>query len=191
MAGTCGVSRFEELLDQTRRPRVACLVLDDPASRAAIPATAQRPRRPRRPRSPCTRPARLIILRCGSVQSFLSVSSRMFAHSRADGRWRFSGLAFQSAERSASRSSARPRGSPAACGSASPAGSEPGNRGSVGSTLARVVVCLILAGGTFRVGGRDQAKLGVEDVDQVVEVPGAVAYPDASSNSWRPIASVP
>ena len=43
---------------------------------------------------PCTRPARFIIRRCGSVQSCLFVSSRMFAHSRADGRWRFSGLAF-------------------------------------------------------------------------------------------------
>ena len=58
---------------------------------------------------PCTRPARFIILRCGSVQSFFLVSSRMFAHSRADGRWRFSGLAFHDADRSASRSSARPR----------------------------------------------------------------------------------
>ena len=59
--------------------------------------------------SPCTRPARFIILRCGSVQSFFFVSNRMFAHSKADGRWRFSGLAFHDADRSASRSSARPR----------------------------------------------------------------------------------
>ena len=49
---------------------------------------------------------------------------------------------------------------------------------------------------SFRVGGRDQAKLGVEDVDQVVEVPGAVRHNrDASSNSWRdlicPLMSVP
>ena len=33
----------------------------------------------------------------------------MFAHSRADGRWRFSGLEFQSEESSASLSSALPR----------------------------------------------------------------------------------
>ena len=33
----------------------------------------------------------------------------MFAHSRTEGRWRFSGLASQIAARSASRSSARPR----------------------------------------------------------------------------------
>ena len=32
----------------------------------------------------------------------------------------------------------------------------------------------LVARGTFRVGGRDQAKLGVEDVDQVIEVPGTV-----------------
>ena len=33
----------------------------------------------------------------GSVQSRFLVSSRMFAHSNTEGRWRFSGLAFQSA----------------------------------------------------------------------------------------------
>jgi hypothetical protein len=59
--------------------------------------------------SPCTLPARLIILRCGSDQSFFYVSRRMFAHSKGDGKSRFWGLAFQREERSASRSSARPR----------------------------------------------------------------------------------
>ena len=48
------------------------------------------------PRIPCTRPARFIIQRCGSVQSLFLVNSRMFAHSNTDGKWRFSGLAFQS-----------------------------------------------------------------------------------------------
>ena len=46
---------------------------------------------------------------CGSVQSLRLVSNRIFAHSKTDGRCRFSGLASQSADRSASRSSARPR----------------------------------------------------------------------------------
>jgi hypothetical protein len=36
---------------------------------------------------------------------------------------------------------------------------------------------LILLGGTFRVGGRDQAKLRVEDVDQIIEVPGVLRIP--------------
>ena len=75
--------------------------------RTAIPARTPAVRRAkvRTPRTPCTRPARFIILRCGSVQSFFFVSSRMFAHSKADGRCRFSGLAFHDADRSASRSS--------------------------------------------------------------------------------------
>ncbi len=64
---------------------------------------------------------------------------------------------------------------PSACGSASHAGSEPDNRARAGS-IARSAVRLScpLTGGPFRVGRRDQAKLRVEDVDQVVEVPGAV-----------------
>ena len=117
--------------------------------------------------------ARCIIARWGSVQCRRSVSVRMPSHSRASAgagsrAWR------SRAARSASRSSARPAtrlpllaGQPVAQG------------------VDQVIVCelvvlparqgrLTLARGTFRVGGRDQAKLRVEDVDQVIEVPGAV-----------------
>jgi hypothetical protein len=39
-----------------------------------------------------------IILRCGSVQYGFLVSGRIFSTSHQAGRWRFSGLAFQSSE---------------------------------------------------------------------------------------------
>ena len=138
------------------------------------------PRRSRRPSMtvpvslrPCTRPARFIIRRCGSVQSFFLVSSRMFAHSRADGRWRFSGFAFQTPSVPPAAVPPVLAVFPAVCGSASPAGSGPGNRGLAGSIVRPVWSADSLVG-TFRVGGRDQAKLRVEDVDQFSEVAGAV-----------------
>ena len=78
---------------------------------------------------PCNRPARFIILRCGSVQSFFLVSSRMFAHSRADGSGGF--RAWRSRARSVPPAEVPPfpAASLAACGSANLAGSEPSNRG--------------------------------------------------------------
>ena len=128
---------------------------------------------------PCTRPARFIILRCGSVQSFFLVSSRMFAHSRADGRWRFSGLAVP--ERGAfGQPQFRPSSTrlPLLAGQPVPQGVDQVIVRELVVCARSAVVCLILrVDGTFRVGGRDQAKLRVEDVDQVVEVPGAVRIP--------------
>ena len=91
-----------ERLNQ-RRAADSSVTLDPAPGASRINAAAPRPLKA------CTRPARLIIFRCGSVHAAFLVSSRMFAHSSADGRCRFSGLAFQSAERSPSRSSARPR----------------------------------------------------------------------------------
>ena len=64
------------------RPADARSVLDSPRSRPQVIKETSRAASPSA-LSPCTRPARFIILRCGSVQSFFFVSSRMFAHSRA------------------------------------------------------------------------------------------------------------
>ena len=54
---------------------------------------------------------------------------------------------------------------------------------------------LTFARRAFRVGGRDQAKLGVQDVDQVVEVPGAVRITRCFEQLLRdlicPLMSVP
>ena len=133
--------------------------------RTAIPARTVPARRAkvRTLSDPCTRPARFIIRRCGSVQSFFFVSSRMFAHSRADGRWRFSGLAFH--ERRPFR---QPQFRPSSPGLPLLAG-QPVSQG-----VDQIIVCesvvlparcglLTFARGAFRVGGRDQPKLRVED----------------------------
>ena len=71
--------------------------------RTAIPARTPALRRAkvRTPATPCTRPARFIILRCGSVQFFFLVSTRMFAHSRS--RWQMAVLGLGVPERGAFR----------------------------------------------------------------------------------------
>ena len=48
-----------------------------------------------------------------------------------------------------------------------------------------------VARGTFRVGGRDQAKLRVKDVDQIIEVAGAVGITGRFEQFLRAISSVP
>ena len=81
-------------------------------------------------RSPCTaRPGSSSYVAARSSPSCL-VSSRMFAHSRADGKWRFSGLAFQSDDVPPAAVPPALAVFPAACGSASPAESGPDSRGS-------------------------------------------------------------
>ncbi len=111
-----------------------------------------------------------------SVQPRLLVSIRMFAHSRADGRWRFSGFACHRAP------FRQPQLGPSAAGFPL-LSSQPVAQGVDEVVVGELVVlpawCRLLAftRGSFRVGGRDQPKLRVEDVDQVVEVPGAVRIP--------------
>ena len=114
--GPAAVAR--ELLDDRRDLRRCAAVFSDPTIPEAqrLPWASITPHVPTAirtraamPISPCIRPARRIMARWGSVQSFLVVSSRRLAHSHSEGRKRFSGLEFQSCERSASKSSARPR----------------------------------------------------------------------------------
>ena len=105
----------------------------------------------------------------------------MLAHSSTEGRWRFSGLAFQSAERSASRSSARPR---RVCSLL--AGQPVADRGN-----EVVVRQLIVAGHRLACSGsrtrrlfgarcrslrrRDQSHVVIEGPQQVVELSGTIA----------------